>query len=227
MTDLAVRESDIFPLQGTASFIALGIMLTSEWGSKPIPHVPDHDLQAFYWVLLWFVVHHIHWETPRQCKGPYRCFGYPGDISYNLASLRMEWMCVGQPELVIPGNDPLTSLLRTFSDRCLENQGPCEVPPQTPFTHEEILKIFDEALERRDWPQGDASIHKDDHTLQKRFPDNYGERRKMKYPRDVDEEDWEAQGSQKRAKTEEPFFASQGSQVTVAWSDDMDPWASD
>ena len=114
-------------------------------------HRPRHDLESFYWVLLWVAVRHTrHSRRQNICE---RIFVYGDDEE--AADCKWKWIA----HIVLPGtnpcplvfvdNDPLTVLLDRFrlliKDQYMR-------PSEDILTYDAVLAIFDEALGMDGWP---------------------------------------------------------------------------
>ncbi|KAI0350409.1 hypothetical protein OH77DRAFT_1413043 [Trametes cingulata] len=138
---------------GTYYFIALQLL---EPAYKEVCHDARHDLESFYWVLLWIVLRYTKYVhvDPTGCS---EVFVYGDDKA--AASAKRAWLT--RPEaLNIPDNLPLTILLAAFESlvrKANRKEAPDE-PARIPLTYATVLEIFDAALARTDWPVGDEAI---------------------------------------------------------------------
>ncbi|KAI0730061.1 hypothetical protein C8Q72DRAFT_776846 [Fomitopsis betulina] len=140
---------------GTLYFMAIEILATY------VAHDVRHDLESFFWLLLWVVLRY----TQTTCWPPNavytRVFAHYTEETSAMGkryflSMPMEWEVVG--------NAPLTTLVRKFKALCaramaqydldtgaLKNQG-------VALTYESVMALFDEALVSPEWPQGDRAL---------------------------------------------------------------------
>ncbi|KAL1949990.1 hypothetical protein VTO73DRAFT_8871 [Trametes versicolor] len=114
----------------------------------------SHNLESFFWVLLWIILRHTKYERKGgrvDCK---RFFKYEYEDDEDLAAGKLVWLLRRtklNPVLAIIGNPPLTALLNSFTALmydALLRMGSERVP----LTYAAILHIFDTAIEREDWP---------------------------------------------------------------------------
>ena len=148
--------------QGTLYFMAIDLLSTDE-----VVHELRHDLESFFWVLVWIVLRHtthslgkkacnnlFNGENEEQCKG--QKVGFLG----------------GNPKpLVVAFNEPLTNLIKEFRLACRNNNTLDSDRPSDPLTHRKVLKIFDDALAQEGWPT------EKDHARSFRIPDDEKELR--------------------------------------------------
>ncbi|KAI1792123.1 hypothetical protein LXA43DRAFT_1093940 [Ganoderma leucocontextum] len=140
---------------GTFHFMAMKLLVTG----GDIHGVP-HDLQSFYWVLLWIVLRHTEHNHPcgsEACPdifqlGARSCLG-----------TKMDWLLGNiRPTLLIENNSPLTALVKEFGDLCF-----CTAfSSNNALDYDEVLAIFDNVLEsdkfKSLWPKDDLPL---DYTL--------------------------------------------------------------
>ncbi|KAI0675544.1 hypothetical protein C8Q78DRAFT_1074557 [Trametes maxima] len=121
---------------GTYYFMAIEILKVPE-----IIHNTHHDLESFYWVLLWVIVRHTnHGQGEDICND---IFKYGNDK--DSASAKRDWL--ESVMLEIPDNKPLSYLLKELTVLVLEH-----IPTTRrnatpiPLTYEAVLDVFDTAL---------------------------------------------------------------------------------
>ncbi|KAH9915721.1 uncharacterized protein B0H18DRAFT_1040196 [Fomitopsis serialis] len=135
---------------GTLFFMALRIIRGG------IVHEARHDLESFYWLLLWIVLRHTRHNHP---KGARACEAvFDGDDDDTCISKKNSWLNsldphIG-PRLVVIGNMPLTTLLEDFRVLCLRTMSP--FIETEPLTYEKVLDIFNDAL-KKEWPSDDRA----------------------------------------------------------------------
>lgn len=118
--------------------------------TKPVIHRPAHDLQSFYWSFLWVLFRHTD-----HVLGQHRCeqvFVY-GDDSLALQG-KETWLSKIKKDspshrLIIKDNRPLTVLHHKFRKVLIEQRD------SPAFNHDNIIALFDEALETDGWPTED------------------------------------------------------------------------
>lgn len=134
----------LFSCQGTYYFMAVE-MLDSD---KVVIHKPRHDLESFYWVLLWVILRHtLHNLDQKRCE---QIFVYGKD---NEASTqKCDWVDRSDHKkrgylVNFKDNRPLTILLRQY--RQLVRQ---HIHTETGLDYDSVLTIFDNALSMDGWP---------------------------------------------------------------------------
>ena len=113
-------------------------------------HRVHHDLESFYWVLVWIICRHTNHTLP---EGSDACRTYfPDDGESQAQGMKRQWLMLTRP-CAIRGNAPLTAL----------HEGLRRLMVAAHFmgkdlTHEAVLHEFDQALARTDWPEDDKAI---------------------------------------------------------------------
>ncbi|KAH9884204.1 hypothetical protein C8Q73DRAFT_796322 [Cubamyces lactineus] len=136
---------------GTYYFFAIDL-LDPEIRS-PI-HQARHDLESFYWVLLWIVLRHTvytHVKDRNTCEA---AFVYGDD--YQAMSLKRSWLAGSLP--TITGNEPLTTLIYELTTQVYQATVNERIGKRTPLTYDSLLATFNRALAQDNWPLDDASI---------------------------------------------------------------------
>ncbi|EJF59133.1 hypothetical protein DICSQDRAFT_128435 [Dichomitus squalens LYAD-421 SS1] len=151
-SELLLGDNDGGELQKrTGTFYFMAIQLLSDEGDI---HGPHHDLQSFYWVILWVVLRHTDHTHP---KGDEACpYIFDRGERASLAA-KYSWLsgCL-RKDLCVRDNVPLTVLLKEFGDLCVQKL----LSDDQPLDYDEVLAIFDKVLDSdgyRDlWPAKDA-----------------------------------------------------------------------
>ncbi|EPS95918.1 hypothetical protein FOMPIDRAFT_1100799, partial [Fomitopsis schrenkii] len=135
---------------GTLYFMAVEILKTH------VTHDARHDLESFFWLLLWVVLRY----TATTCSPPNEpylsVFGQPTDLQSAFAKSafltdEMYWE--------VKDNKPLTTLIRKYKQICyFSSRRPLEPTSEVPLTYDAVLDLFDEALAAPDWPQNDHAL---------------------------------------------------------------------
>lgn len=117
-------------------------------------HDARHDLESFYWLLVWLVLRHTDHD---HAAGNLACSRlFDGDDEWDCDDHKGSWFIKPQP-LGVRGNVPLTYLLAEFKSQCLYNILHHQFIPIVPLTHESVLAAFDKALAMDGWPENDAA----------------------------------------------------------------------
>ncbi|TFY59416.1 hypothetical protein EVJ58_g5790 [Rhodofomes roseus] len=134
---------------GTLHFMSVEVL------SGSVTHEARHDLESFYWLLVWIVLRHtafIHEDEDGAWHGL-----FVADTIKKCREAKESWLKLDYPPVLIMRNAPLTGLLEDFRQLCRTNFDNAELKTKC-MTHEDVLKIFNKALENRDlWPQGDSA----------------------------------------------------------------------
>ncbi|KAI0750211.1 hypothetical protein C8Q80DRAFT_1233155 [Daedaleopsis nitida] len=137
---------------GTYYFIAVELLEAS--GLIAVIHEPRHDLESFYWVLLWVVLRHTHHNLGQNlCE---KIFSYGDDRT--AAENKSRWLSLTADEdrqangsnCLMTHSRPLTELLEGFRALVRNN-----LKHKTGLTHSAVLELFETALKEKDWPTND------------------------------------------------------------------------
>ncbi|KAH9915203.1 uncharacterized protein B0H18DRAFT_940039 [Fomitopsis serialis] len=133
---------------GTLLFMAVQVL------EGEITHEARHDLESFYWLLVFIVLRHTNHGHHKKSEafGSLFCL----DDLDQRASTKMAWLQHRKAPLPVPGNEPLTNLLEKFRNLLQENFL-VRLGSIRRVTHEEVLQVFDAAL-AQEWPVDDAAI---------------------------------------------------------------------
>ncbi|KAI0750140.1 hypothetical protein C8Q80DRAFT_674703 [Daedaleopsis nitida] len=128
---------------GTFYFMAIEILLLR------VVHGVHHDLESFYWVLLWVVLRHT--EHNLDATIAQNIFVFKNDDS--AAQAKRGWLYDKAAKFDIPNNPALSQLMRDLG--VITCRG-TPIPFVTPvlLKYDAILAIIDAALEK-DWPEID------------------------------------------------------------------------
>ncbi|KAI0324059.1 hypothetical protein GY45DRAFT_1263584 [Cubamyces sp. BRFM 1775] len=142
---------------GTYYFIALELI---DPEVKCMIHDAGHDIESFFWVLLWIVLRHTvhdHSQGRNACEST-----FPFGSDTQAAGMKSSRLRRTKP-LLIADNPPLTDLLHDFKDLVDDatkqpSHKPNRPSNRVPLTYGHVLKLFVDALRRTDWPKDDAAI---------------------------------------------------------------------
>ncbi|KAI0656364.1 hypothetical protein C8Q70DRAFT_921664 [Cubamyces menziesii] len=135
---------------GTYYFIAHDLLEPNIVASV---HDTCHDLESYYWVLLWIVLRHTKFIEDYTCA---RLFPLGDDAT--AAEKKWSWANKLRQSLTVIDNPPLTTLLHEFKRAVYHSLKEPEVGDPVPLTYEAVLQIFDRAIARDDWPLDDKAI---------------------------------------------------------------------
>ncbi len=123
--------------------------------TSDILHNVHHDIESFYWVLIWVILRHTahtHQLGHAACATYFRC-GSDRESYHAKTGLLLESIVSG---IVVKGNAPLSLLISTFTRLVQSSLGLLHAEP-VPLTHDAVLALFEEVL-KMDWPEGDAAL---------------------------------------------------------------------
>ena len=121
-------------------------------------HEPHHDLESFYWVLVWVVLRHTDCTLQEfKLSGQLGCKRLFNALdNYARLDCKRSWISQAfNPShgLDVARNAPLTELLKRFKSLIARVILYIDTPQS--FTHQAVLAVFDEALAMDGWPQND------------------------------------------------------------------------
>ncbi len=121
-----------------------------------VMHDTRHDLESFYWVLLWIVLRHTAHNHPdgRQlvCSSVFK-FG-----DRDARNAKCGWIMQFFAPLVIDQNSPLTNLMASLHQLMVMTAYSSYLPTRQPITYDALLDAFDAAIDREDWPVDDPAL---------------------------------------------------------------------
>ena len=126
--------------------------------STYVAHDVRHDLESFFWLLIWVVLRY----TETTCWPPNEeyIFLFGGQTEKQSAAAK-HWFLTAPINWRIVNNAPLTDLVFKYRQLCcnaLLNEGQATTCKPEPLTYESVVALFDEALARPDWPKNDHAI---------------------------------------------------------------------
>ncbi|KAL6306925.1 hypothetical protein BKA93DRAFT_878241 [Sparassis latifolia] len=134
---------------GTYAFMAVELL-----NKRRVIHDAHHDLESFYWLLIWLVLRHTSHDDPKGAKRCSLLFFHDDDIL--CGEVKRAWLCRDQ-YLGVPGNAPLTWLLKELTILCDDCQ--CRRNgPTVHLTYKAVLEKFETALSLDGWPEDDCAI---------------------------------------------------------------------
>ncbi|KAH9902362.1 hypothetical protein C8Q73DRAFT_633301 [Cubamyces lactineus] len=144
---------------GTLYYMAIELL-----EKQDVIHNAEHDLESFYWVLIWVVLRHTKCEqegTPGEtlCTDLFVC----ENAKKSMTQKKVWLQTTLKTPLVVDGNDPLTKLITDFTRLLIQRdlarihtllgyQGPEPVS----LAYQSVLAMFDAALApEMKWPSND------------------------------------------------------------------------
>ena len=120
-------------------------------------HQVRHDLESFFWLLLWIVLRY----TDHRNRDAYLWLRTLFDQESELECANAKRGFLGSG-FDIRGNEPLTYLVQEFSELCEENlkaNRRAKGGQQSHLlTYDSVLSLLDEVIARDDWPVDDEAI---------------------------------------------------------------------
>ncbi|KAJ7899085.1 hypothetical protein B0H13DRAFT_801033 [Mycena leptocephala] len=147
-------DKDMKDITGTYPFMSI-TSLVHMAGMKPgevHKHSSEHDLESFYWLLVWLLLRHAEHNHPAGSNACSRVFDGEAYEVFDHKSSWLAHMGFGGPRLLIRNNPPLTALVDALNT-IFRTQN----TDQTPATHESLLAAFDKAIGSAGWPENDTA----------------------------------------------------------------------
>ena len=139
--------------QGTLFFMAIEILRMC------VAHDVHHDLESFFWLLIWVVLRHTAHSHRSDPEMFVELFGPHTELSS--AAAKFNFLGTPRPDWKVPGNEPLSTLITKFKV-LVANQNPLIGADNSPdpiyLTYESVVALFDEALTKTTWPVGDKAL---------------------------------------------------------------------
>ncbi|KAJ7204657.1 hypothetical protein GGX14DRAFT_645763 [Mycena pura] len=145
---------------GTFAFVAIEIL------EKNVTHEPKHDLESFFYLLVWMILRHTFSDQANYPKMCVELFDNPA-----AAAVKRDWL--SRETELSRNNLPIFELVDILRES-FKGQNPprstivqsrrftasASIPatPAKAVTYEDFLRIFEEALNFDDWPDDDPAI---------------------------------------------------------------------
>ncbi|TFY68459.1 hypothetical protein EVJ58_g1001 [Rhodofomes roseus] len=107
----------------------------------PVIHRAHHDLESFYWVILWIVLRHTDHDHPEGAAACEKIFD--AETEHNACCSKTFWLT--DEEVAIRNNAPLTALLNDLTDLVHATRKRRGHPTCT-LTQEAFIRVLDDAL---------------------------------------------------------------------------------
>ncbi|OSC97848.1 hypothetical protein PYCCODRAFT_1481008 [Trametes coccinea BRFM310] len=120
-------------------------------------HEAFHDIESFYWVLVWVVLRHTRCHREGVADSDALCQDlFSANKDSIAANQKGGWIWSRRP-FVVSNNEPLTTLIRRFNIMLVLNQiDVVDLTRRALLTHGAVLAAFDEALAMEGWPENDC-----------------------------------------------------------------------
>ena len=145
MTFLSLGDYPLMILTQEEAYTQFAAYEIATFTLRTVTHRPHHDIESFYWVLLWMVLRHSDHSEGQEL--------YEHVFSATHGSkLKLSWVLTveGEPgcPLVIADDEPLTELMQRLKDLVSEQVIRSRVPgTHAPvLTYDAVVKVFDAAL---------------------------------------------------------------------------------
>ncbi|KAJ7282884.1 hypothetical protein C8J57DRAFT_1172994 [Mycena rebaudengoi] len=155
-------EKHLKDVTGTYPFLSIadlqyvaGLLKAVEQPDIPVPefrHACKHDLESFYWLLIWVLLRHANHSLKATA-----CSTYFGSDDIDMAiGMKGFWIGTTKNRLPIDNNAPLSELIDALTT-IFYHQGDQGFSQHVDATHETVLAAFDTALLSEGWPEGDKA----------------------------------------------------------------------
>ena len=127
--------------------------------NSTMTHEARHDLESFFWLLVWIVLRHTSYEChDAEWEGGTWHRLFDGARMSDCRSNKKNWLTEQSVIISVKDNPPLTKLLEEFRLLCQKNfkRRNLEEPW---MTHADVLRLFNKALAKpHKWPRNDKAI---------------------------------------------------------------------
>ena len=121
-------------------------------------HEARHDLESFFWLLVWLVLRHTKYQPTHKYKDGAWHKLFDGARMVDCQSNKESWLTHAFRPVTVLDNEPLTMLLENFRLLCRKNYDNINLQEKW-MTHQDVVRLFNEALaDRSKWPQADRAI---------------------------------------------------------------------
>ncbi|KAI0726951.1 hypothetical protein C8Q72DRAFT_751951, partial [Fomitopsis betulina] len=140
---------------GTPLFMAVEIL------RGKVTHEARHDLESFFWLFLYVVLHHTRHSRSLNPRAIRLIFGGPDDGFDDCLARKQSFLTFDEP-VTVEGNVGLTYILKEFHALCSRSLPRSGVPAARPgMTHQDVIVIFKRGL-AMDWPKAnDGPLHRE------------------------------------------------------------------
>ena len=124
-----------------------------------VAHEIHHDLESFFWLLIWVVLRHTAHSHRSDPDMFVELFGPCTELSS--AAAKFNFLGTPRPDWKVPGNEPLNTLIAKFKVLVADQNpliGATNSPAPIYLTYERVVALFDEALAKDTWPVGDKAL---------------------------------------------------------------------
>ncbi|KAJ7105423.1 hypothetical protein C8R43DRAFT_1243997 [Mycena crocata] len=151
-------DKNLKDMTGTYPFLAIDLLRGRE-RNVAVYHECKHDLESFYWILMWILLRHADHSDPTQEYACYTLFDHDSISSAIYAKsgwLHAPW----DSDSFIRNNPPLSRLVDDLN-LIFYNQSGCGGQHTSatgdPATHSTVLAVLQTACEATTWPNNDRA----------------------------------------------------------------------
>ena len=127
--------------------------------ASTITHEARHDLESFFWLLVWIVLRHTSYESQEDeyKDGAWHKVFDRARMS-DCRNSKRAWLTEPCQFITVKDNPTLTRLLEVFRQLCQKNYNRLSL--EEPWmTHADVLQLFNKALAKPEkWPKNDKAI---------------------------------------------------------------------
>ncbi|KAJ6625793.1 hypothetical protein B0H10DRAFT_590793 [Mycena sp. CBHHK59/15] len=151
-------DKELKDMTGTYPFLAIEMLQQIRDPKSPCCHTCKHDLESFYWLLIWILLRHANHSDPR---GPAACsILFDNPLIDIVISMKQTWLLPALAtrnvdRLPILGNAPLSNLVDVLTCIFCDQAGWVR---KIDATYDSVLAAFDGALSSPGWPDSDPAL---------------------------------------------------------------------
>ncbi|TFY68464.1 hypothetical protein EVJ58_g1004 [Rhodofomes roseus] len=143
-------ENELKDRTGTFRYFARELLNRS----GPVFHRAHHDIESFYWVVLWIILCHTDHDNPDDTAAYDGVFD--ADTQKAASSQKLLWLNRDSQYFIIRGNKPLTDLMDVLASLVNRAQRQRDLQLR-PLTYAAFTEALDRALDAEDWPEDDKA----------------------------------------------------------------------
>ncbi|KAF7305928.1 Facilitated glucose transporter [Mycena chlorophos] len=159
LSDLPKNQKDLTASRvpgGTFQFLAIDL-LSAAADKREITHSVHHDLESFFWILVWIVLRQVTCAADE--KTAQHLFDQNFDNLDNAAVVKSSWLARRfiEKKKIVPANEPLSDLIIALAEVFHYSHTAAHTAVTVPVyaTHQMVLRCFEDALAKPGWPTKD------------------------------------------------------------------------
>ncbi|KAJ7693346.1 hypothetical protein B0H17DRAFT_1330452 [Mycena rosella] len=147
-------DKNLKDMTGTYPYLSIDLLEARQTGA-PFVHECKHDLESFYYILIWILLRHANHSHP---NGEHACpLVFDKALDADAIAAKKALLTAKRTGDFIPNNLPLSQLVDDLADIFLNQSSSLVNTTGVPATHASVLAAFDKALKSEGWPDNDPA----------------------------------------------------------------------